>query len=128
MEEVGEIFDVVAWERDTKSPWWTQRGIVTVIGEHELETAWWQERPARMVATPRDHAVDPGTFCIIDWNADINAIIGRAPAVECAIPALRERLIRALQAQAMPKIIISTAPRSQTAARRALPSFRKVAA
>jgi len=129
MEEIGEVYDVVAWERGTTSPWWTRRGLVTVLGEHELQSAWWQDRPARMVATPYDHAIDPGTFCIIDWSADINAIIGIAPAVECASRDLERRLWDALTRQEMPKIPIRTVRPTVTDPQRLKPwSFGKAAA
>jgi len=104
-EEVGDVIDIIAWPLGRRSPWWTQRGLVTVIGEHELVAAWWDDRPARMVATPRDCCADSGTFCIIDWSAEIDAIIGQAPAVECATRELERRLRETLIRQATQRVL-----------------------
>jgi len=109
LEEVGEVYDIIAWERGKPSPWWTHRGIVTVIGERELRQAVWEQRPARMLATPADYVSAHGAgFVIIDWSADINRIIGEAAAIECATPALAERLSKMLVAQAMPRLAITS--------------------
>src|SRR5215813_2994206 len=110
LDDIGDVYDVIAWEEGKPSPWWTLRGDVEVIGEHELRSAWWDDRPARMLATPSDYVAAVGAgFCIIDWAADINSIIGRVSAVDCSTPALAERLTNTLIAQAMPRLTITTA-------------------
>src|SRR5262249_29173467 len=108
----------VAWEHGKPSPWWTLRGTATVIGEHELRSARWQQRPAQMLATPADFVAAAGAgFCVIDWSADINSLIGDVAAVECAAPPLAERLRTTPIAQAMPNIRISvSAPSIRRAA------------
>lgn len=111
-EEVGEIIDIIAWRRGTKSPWWMRRGVVTVIGDWELDNAAREDRPARMVATPADFVgTHGGAFCILNWNADLCEIIERAPHIECACAALEQRLRQTLVRQALPKIPISVAKR-----------------
>jgi hypothetical protein len=117
IEQIGDVFDVIAWQAQRPGVWWTQRGLVTVIGEHELQAAWWGSRAARMVATPADHARDPGTFCVVDWTADINAIIGRNSMIECSTPALYKKLRETLIAQAMPRgLTITTRQQARRAA------------
>src|SRR5215468_5565981 len=59
IEEIGDIYDAIAWQSERPGVWWTEHGLVAVVGEHELVAAWWGNRPARMVATPYDHARDP---------------------------------------------------------------------
>lgn len=106
--EEAEVVDAIAWPKDTRSPWWMLRGIATVLGEHELSRAWWDGNAAQMVATPADFVACHGAaFCILDWSADLNSIIGRAPAVECATAGLAAKLRAALIEQALPKIPIS---------------------
>lgn len=106
--EYLELVDAVAWECHRPGRWWTLRGVATVLGEHELAAAWWEQRPARMVATPADWLAQPLTsFVIVDWSTDINAAIGAAPGVVCDTPALACRLRRTLIEQAMPKLPIT---------------------
>jgi hypothetical protein len=107
MDEVGDVYDTVAFDPARPTRWWTEYGLAVCLGEYELATAWWQERPARMVATPADWLRCHGAaFCIIDWNADLHAIIGRAPSVECADDWLAGKLKRELTEQARSRIQI----------------------
>jgi hypothetical protein len=107
MEEVGEVYDVVAFDPSRPTRWWTEHGLVTCLGEYELNTAWWEDRPARMVATPYDWLRCHGAaFCVVDWSCDLNALIGRAPAIECADSWLASKLNRELTAQDRPKLKI----------------------
>src|SRR5437764_13956895 len=50
-----ELIDVVAWPLDAASPWWTYRGLATLLGEGEIRTAWWEQRFVRLVETPQDY-------------------------------------------------------------------------
>jgi len=119
-DEGLEAFDAVAWEHDKPSRWWTLRDVVTGVGEHEISKAFWEERPARMIETPADYlACRCEACCIIDWSADINAIIGLAPAIECATSRLERRLRQALVRQALPKIRITTSEVRASVTRRA---------
>ncbi|MGE0117656.1 MAG: hypothetical protein AB7S71_01450 [Dongiaceae bacterium] len=105
-----EIVDCIAWQRGVASPWWIERGLMTVIGEWELQRSWWDGDAAYMVATPRRFVELHGLgFCIVDWSADVNTIIGRAAEVVCETEQLREHLRQTLIRQAMPRIRITTA-------------------
>ncbi len=106
-EEVPEIIDCVAWKKGTRSPWWMWHGIAAHVGEHELRTAYWQDRPARLLETPQDFLACHGAgFCILDWTADVDAIIGAAPAVSCSTDDLAAKLQRVLTEQAKPRFPI----------------------
>jgi hypothetical protein len=104
IEEVGDIYDCVAWNPQKPGVWWTERGLVTCVGEYELTASYWREQPARMLATPADYVAAHGAgFVILDWSADVNAIIGRVAAVECATSALYRKLRETLIEQAKPR-------------------------
>jgi hypothetical protein len=107
-----EPYDAIAWEIGKPEKWWTLRGAAVVLGEYELTAAYWQERPARMLATPADYIDCHGAgFVLLDWSAPINDIIGACPAVSCATRALADRLRRTLWQQAMPSLPITIARR-----------------
>jgi hypothetical protein len=109
-EDVAPIIDCVAWPKGSREPWWLWRNIAACVGEHELQSAWWENRPARLVETPADYlACHCAAFCILDWNADINAMLGAAPGVCCSTLRLAQKLSRTLQQQAMPKLSITVA-------------------
>ena len=98
--------DTIAWDPGTPSIWWTRRRVVPFIGSDELSRAWWDERPARFVATPADYLLHrKNAVCIIDWTADINSIIGVVDAVTCETRALAEKMKQTLLRQSRPKII-----------------------
>jgi len=104
--ENDEIIDVIAWPVDATSPWWTLRGLATHLGQHEMRAAWWERRHALMVATPQHYVDHVGeAFVIIDWSADLNAILGDVPGIVCDSAALADRLRRILVSQAMPGIL-----------------------
>jgi hypothetical protein len=103
-----EPYDAVAWEVGKPGKWWTLRGAAAVLGEGELSMAWWEARPARLLATPADFIAAHGAgFVLLDWAAPINDIIGACPAVQCADHALANRLKRTLWQQAMPSLPIT---------------------
>src|SRR5262249_26257416 len=95
------LVDTIAWEPERPGRWLSHRDLVTHVGQDELDRSFWDETPARMVATPAAFVACHGqAFCILDWSADLNAIIGRAAAVECDSEELRGFLSRALHRQA----------------------------
>jgi hypothetical protein len=102
-----DIIDAIAWPRDKRSPWWVMRGLVAILGDHELRAAWWDQRPVRLLETPRDwlHAHGDGA-CIVDWEADLRAMFGDVTAVACATGALAARVCQTLQAQAAPAFAV----------------------
>jgi len=110
-----ELIDSVAWEAGRARTWWLRHDIITHVGDHELDDAWWHERPARLLETPAAYvAAHSRGFVILDWSSDVNAIVGRVAAVECATPALYERLRRTLIEQAMPRgLTITTAAKAK---------------
>jgi hypothetical protein len=88
MDETGEVYDTVAFDPSRPTRWWTEHGLVTCLGECELNTAWWNERPARMVATPADWLACHGAaFCIVDWSTDLNAPPPPSNAPTTGLPA-----------------------------------------
>jgi hypothetical protein len=100
----NEIVDTIAWEKERPGVWWARRDLLDHVGAHELDAAWWDERPARLLPTPADYVAAHGHgFVILDWSADINAIIGKVAAVECATAALYRKLKETLIEQAMPR-------------------------
>jgi hypothetical protein len=102
----GELIDSIAWHRDRPDIWWTHRDLVPVVGSYEISSSWWDHRPAYFVETPADFIACNGqAACIIDWTADVNAIIGEAESVGCQTTALAERMRRTLLAQARPPIV-----------------------
>ncbi len=115
--EGDDLIDTVAWERSKPGVWWLRHDLITHVGGDELAAAWWDERPARMLETPAAY-VDArgGGFCIVDWSADINAVVGRVAAVECATPALYKRLRETLIQQAMPRGLSITIASNRRAA------------
>jgi len=107
MEQLGEVYDTVAFDPSRPTRWWTESGLATCLGEYELDTAWWDDRPARMVATPADWLACHGAaFVILDWSCDLSALLGRAPTIECADDWLAGKLNREMAAQARPNIQI----------------------
>lgn len=105
----GEIVDAIAWERERPGIWWTRHDLLTHVGWHELEAAWWEERPARLLETPNDYVARLGAgFVILDWTADLDAIIGRVARIECATQALKARLKQKLVERAMRGLSITT--------------------
>lgn len=97
----GEAVDAIAWASDRPTVWWTYRGTLDYIGEHELRRAWWDQSPARMVATPAGFVAAAGAaFCILRWDADIDEILGPVPGVDCDGAALAQKLRRTLIEQA----------------------------
>jgi hypothetical protein len=108
-EEVGDIYDIVAWDARRPGIWWTAYGVAVVLGEWELGDAAWDDRPARMTSTPDAWVCSHGSsFCVVDWSADLQAIIGRASKIKCATPALHTKLRETLIAQAMPRGLVIT--------------------
>jgi len=103
-----EIVDAITWPRDRRSPWWTMHGLVALLGDHELRAAWWDQRPVRLLETPRDwlHVHGNGA-CIVDWEADLRAMFGDVAAVACATDALAARVRQTLQAQAAPAFVVT---------------------
>ena len=70
--------DAVAWPLTNPGCWWMRRGVVTYLGASELHRCWWENRPIRLLATPRDWICDPGpgpSACILQWDADLRAIL-----------------------------------------------------
>jgi hypothetical protein len=60
-----------------------------------------------MTATPADWLKTYGaSFCIVDWSADLCALLGSAPAIECDDAWLAGKLRRELTEQARPRIEI----------------------
>jgi hypothetical protein len=107
MEEVGDVYDTVAYDPTRPTRWWTEHGLAVCLGDWEITAAWWGDRPARMVATPADWLkTHGGSFCVLDWSADLQAIIGRVPAIECVDDWLAGKLKREMTEQARPKIQI----------------------
>ena len=103
MEEAGEVVDAIGWEEDRPGAWWTLNGTA-YIGEHELRRSWWEQTPARMVSTPAAYLDCHGAaFCIIDWEADVDAILGPTAAVTVDNINLASRLRRTMFDQAAPR-------------------------
>jgi hypothetical protein len=102
--EGDALIDTVAWQPERPRVWWLHHDLVAVLGEDEIDSAWWDERPARMLETPADYSAAHGHgFVVLDWTCSILAILGRVASVECATPALFRRLRETLVEQAMPR-------------------------
>jgi hypothetical protein len=95
-----EVIDCIAWEPARPGTCWTERGLVTVLGEEELRWAWWDERAPALVETPRDWLACHGqAACIIDWSVCIDDLLHGLQAPICNTERLRIRLERTLAEQ-----------------------------
>jgi len=67
--EVPPIVDVVAWEDCRPWDWWLLHRAAAITGEWEIDNAWRDQRPARMLATPAEFLRSHGAgFCVLDWR------------------------------------------------------------
>jgi len=102
--------DTVAWTPDRPRRWFFERHIATHLGDAPLRKAQWYGHPLRLVATPADWLRDPqATTCILDWKADLRAILGDVPKVICASDAQKRFLRRRLAEQLAPRFEIEVA-------------------
>ena len=87
------VHDVVAYEWHRPTVWWLRWGRATFAGEHELILAARDKRPTKLVATPREWLHHSGlALCILDWSADVRAILAQAPnGIVCDSEALARR-------------------------------------
>jgi hypothetical protein len=102
--------DTVAWLPDRPRPWLFERHVATHLGDRALRRAQWYQRPIRLVATPADWLRDPqATTCILDWRANIRAILGDVADIHCWPPDLAKLLDRRLREQVAHRYRISVA-------------------
>jgi hypothetical protein len=92
--------DTIAWTPDRPRRWFFERQVATHLGDAALRRAQWYQRPVRLVATPADWLRHPqGTTCILDWRANIRAILGDVADIVCSSPELARFLDRRLHQQ-----------------------------
>ncbi|WP_119461884.1 hypothetical protein [Rhodospirillaceae bacterium SYSU D60014] len=97
-DRLGEPVDLVAWASADPSRWWLRHGLATVLGEDDLNGAWWEERPVMLAATPAEWLEQrylwPNKLwvCVLDWSADPRATLGLASEVVCTSTALQQKL------------------------------------
>ncbi len=103
-----DLIDVVAWRVEEPRKWWLRRGIATHLGQQDLEQCWWEDRPIKLISRPRDWMFDSGpSVCILQWTADLRAILWRAPEVRCADYRMKKYLEARLAAQVRPRFGIT---------------------
>jgi hypothetical protein len=99
IERGGELIDVVAWPFSDPTIWWLRWRAVDLLGEPYLARAAAAARPVRVFETPQSwlhEGVGEG-ICILDWRADLRAILDPFTLVP-ATPRLARALRRALAA------------------------------
>jgi hypothetical protein len=105
-----EVIDSVAWPLADPARWWLCRGICTHLGALDLRQCWWENRPIRLLPTPRDWVLDRGpgpSVCVLQWDADLRAIFWQVPEIRCASAPLANHLRRRLAEQVPPRFRIS---------------------
>jgi hypothetical protein len=103
--------DTIAWTPDRPRRWFFERHVATHLGDRALRRAQWYQRPIRLVATPTDWLRDPqATTCILDWRANIRAILGDVAGIDCWPPELAQLLDQHLDQQVAHRYRIRAAP------------------
>ena len=93
IEWSGDIIDVVGWEASNSGAWWSLNRVADMLGEQELQRAWWDGRHARLCDSPLDWlqaGCEP--VCILDWWQDWSAMAFAATGIICQSGALAERV------------------------------------
>jgi hypothetical protein len=95
-----ELVDVVAWDRDAPWMWWLRGDRATFLGEADLFFANQEGRKVEIVATPAQYLDRSGrALCILDWSADVAAIVGQAKHGCFCTATVAERLRRTIDAR-----------------------------
>jgi hypothetical protein len=105
-ERDGSLFDTVAWEiASNGSIWWLRQGRAAFMGEEDIELANSLRKPVRLVPTPREFVKHRLCCCILNWKADVRAILGLAQyGWLCTSPALARRAQAAVRERWTAKI------------------------
>ncbi|MGE5537478.1 MAG: AAA family ATPase [Gemmatimonas sp.] len=86
--------DAVAWEPARPGAWWRRTGVATLLGSDNIARAG--TAPLAVHATPERWLAAGGRgICVLDWSADLRALLGEAQLVTDSAP-LARRLDRAL--------------------------------
>jgi hypothetical protein len=106
VERDGSLYDVVAWETaGNGSPWWLRYDRATFLGERDIELANILHKPVRLVPTPRAFVKHRLCCCILNWKADVRAILGLAQyGWLCTSPALARRAQTVMRERHLAKI------------------------
>jgi hypothetical protein len=108
-----EVFDVIAWEPSRPGRWWWQSGLATHLGEDDLLAIQLAPRRGiRLVENPQAwlDAKSP-VVCILDWNADLRALLRDVSTIHCSTLRLAEFLERRLAEQVAHRFDIRAARR-----------------
>ena len=93
IEWSGDIIDCIGWETANPGMWWTLNREAEAIGWQELQRSWWMATQAKLFDSPADYLAHHGNgFCVIDWNQDVDRMIGRATGFICQSEVMAERL------------------------------------
>jgi hypothetical protein len=102
----GQPFDCVAWAPARPNRWWRQRLLADVLGEADLRSVWWDQRPITLCSTPAEWVRTPSPrACVLDWRCDLHRALWRASTIVCT-KELAERLGRVLAEQVRPRFSI----------------------
>jgi hypothetical protein len=106
----GTVVDFVAFFAADPRRWWTEKLAATHLGDAELNRAQWFGQPINLVPTPALWLTAPEqSMCILDWRADIRAILGDVADIVCSSHELKNFLDRRLCEQVAHRYRISVA-------------------
>lgn len=94
----GAAYDLVAWEHRDPWRWWLRHGRAVVLGEDDLEAAWWEEVPLYLCGTPAEWLEERHLWpnkrwaCVLDWAEDPRITLGLAHEIRCTSAALATKL------------------------------------
>ena len=93
--------------------WWLRYGRATFLGDWAIELANREQKPIWLCGTPRAYLQHvPLAVCILDWRADVRAILLQIEhGIICKSPAVEARARRAID-RPSERIIISRAAAS----------------
>jgi hypothetical protein len=105
-EPDGSLYDVVAWETaGNGSIWWLRYGQAAFLGEGDIELANSLRKPVQLVPTPREFVKHRLCCCILNWKADVRAILGLAQyGWLCTSPTLARRAQTVMRERHLAKI------------------------
>lgn len=106
----GDLVDVVAWEGHAPELWWLRYKRADFVGEAAIFLANREKHRVKLVTTPSEYLKHWGrAICILNWTADIRAIVGQAEhGVMCAGPKVAARLRGAIDKRPSERLRITT--------------------
>lgn len=96
-DDDGEPFDALAFYGKQPNRWWLRCGQAIALGLDAIEQSHLTDQPVRIVENPAAWITARGeAVCILDWSADIYALLSMSPRIVCDTPALAGKVRRAI--------------------------------